>query len=283
MKHYREYMDGIQASDTFHWRLLNLEAHKCRPRRLVRAVLVAACLCTTLIGGAFAIQLIGGDFRTINFYEHEWCPPPPGREDVIGQSFSGYVLWGGAITFFPVSSFSEEVQALTLENGANIAYLYFDSLDAAAEYTGMELPKNTALRDLPPARCEVQIDSSDDGLTRLTFNESFRALNDCDGLDLNVRITALSELMYSPDFEMWFDCGFPDSYTYTTEEFHQNGVTAIISYAVYQHEDSPSGPYGEEYYRANLIRDGVVYEIGVKCSDSPKEGRAILEKVLAGF
>ena len=108
-------------------------------------------------------------------------------------------------------------------------------------------------------------------------------MNDCDGLDLNVRITALSELMYSPDFEMWFDCGFPDSYTYTTEEFHQNGVTAIISYAVYQHEDSPSGPYGEEYYRANLIRDGVVYEIGVKCSDSPKEGRAILEKVLAGF
>lgn len=101
MKQYREYMDGIQASDTFHWRLLNLEAHKCRPRRLVRAVLVAACLCTTLIGGAFAIQLIGGDFRTINFYEHEWCPPPPGREDVIGQSFSGYVLWGGAITFFP--------------------------------------------------------------------------------------------------------------------------------------------------------------------------------------
>lgn len=283
MRKYTEYMDGIQASDTLHRQLLNLEAPKRRPLRLARAVLIAACLCTTLIGGAFAIQLIGGGFRTINFYEHEWCPPPPGTEDVIGESFSGYTLWGGAITFFPVSSFSEEVQALTFESGANTAYLYFDSLDTAAEYSGMELPKNIALRDLPPARCQVQIDSSDDGLTCLTFNESFRALNDCDGLDLNVQITILSELMYSPDFEMWFDCGYPDSYVYTAEEFQQNGVTATISHAVYQYEDSPSGPYGKEYYRANLIRDGVVYEIGVKCSDSPEDGRAILEKVLAGF
>lgn len=258
--------------------------NKRRMPRLARAGLIAACLCLALVGmAAAAAHLIAGNFRTISFYEHEWGAPPPNKEDGIGQVFSGYTLWGGAINFFPLSSFSEEAQELAFENGTNTIYMHFDSLDAAAAYFQVELPENTALSGLSPVRCQAQMDTSSDGLTCVTFNETFRTPDGYNGLKLNIKITVLSELMHSSDYEMWFSYSYPDSYNFTTEGFDTNGVTAMVSHAVYMHKTPSPYLYGEEYYRANLIRCGMIYEIGVECSDHPEAGRALLEEILTGF
>lgn len=261
--------------------LAGTKKRRLSPR--LRAALIAACVCLALAGTAFAAGLIAGNFRAIDYYRHQWVAPPPGREDIIGQSLSGYILRGGAIHFLPVSSFSEEAQALALKNGENTVSKSFASLDEAAEYFQVELPENAVLGELPPVRCHVQMDSSDVGLTRLIFDETFRTVNGLEGLDLNINITALSELMYSPDREMWFDCGYPISYTFTTEEFEQDSVSAIVSHAIYARRAPSPYCYGEECYRAHLIVDGLVYEIVVSCSDCPEEGRTLLEEALTGF
>lgn len=255
-----------------------------RPR--FRAAVIAACVCLALVGTAAAVQFISGNFRAIDFYEHKWYPPAPGKENAVGDWWSGYHLLGGEISFFPLSSFSQEIQERAVENSQMTEFRSFANFDDAVEYYGVKIPENVVLQDLRPVRCYTSWSSSLEGLTCVDFDERFQRINGFEGLQLRVRVIMLSELMkYTPDFEMWFAGGYPDCYSFEMEEFEQDGITAMISHAIYE----GSGPafydtfYGKECYSAHLLVNGIYHEVTVICSDRPEEGRELLEKVLSGF
>lgn len=287
MKKYKEYMDGVKVSDTLHRRLAELDASKRSPLpRLVRTGLIAACLCLVLFGTTYAVTLIIGNFRTVEFYNLYWPEVYPGF-DGIAQPLHGYQFWGGALEFLPVESFSEEARAEAKKQGADTTGRYYDDWVAAADYFNVDLRENPVIDEFPPVRCYATLYSSAEGITYVQFEELYKNLDGLRGLNLSIVANVYSELMYSPKREMWFGYGYTLDYTYTTEEYRSGNITAFISHAEYVagREHAPqSADFGDECYRAHMILDGAVYEIVVTFPRGESErGYDLLERILSGY
>lgn len=136
---YREAMDSLGFSDEGKERIMkNLmeqttgKSGKRRNARPLRPVLIAAVLCLALLGTAVAAQIfaVHVDLQT--------NPNHPG---------DNYTVTGG-IAFFPVDSFSRQVQDLAVlheTTGKN-----FTSWAEMEEFLGWDLPCSTALDSARP-------------------------------------------------------------------------------------------------------------------------------------
>lgn len=139
MKQYNEYMDGIQASDTLHRRLLNLEAPKRRPLRLARAGLIAACLCFALVGTAMA-GIVGGWIRVSNvdFY-------PNTNVNGTESSYSTVEIRSDGTVYIPFERFSQEAQEFAHSFTYLPQYKSFDSWDEVEQFLGVSIAHNPVL------------------------------------------------------------------------------------------------------------------------------------------
>ncbi len=150
MKQYREYMDGIQASDTLHWRLLNLEAHKCRPLKLVRVGLLAACLCLALMGTAMA-GIVAGWIRVSNvdFY-------PNTNLNGAESSYSEVKIRSDGTVYIPFECFSQEAQEFAHAFTYLPQYKSFHSWDELEEFLGVSIAHNPVLDQMEVVPNQVQ-------------------------------------------------------------------------------------------------------------------------------
>ena len=139
VKQYTEYMDGIQASDTLHRRLLNLEAPKRRPLGLARAALIAACLCFALVGTAMA-GIVGGWIRVSNvdFY-------PNTNVNGTKSSYSTVEIRSDGTAYIPFERFSQEAQEFAHSFTYLPQYKSFDSWDEVEQFLGVSIADNPVL------------------------------------------------------------------------------------------------------------------------------------------
>lgn len=150
MKQYTEYMDGIQASDTLHRRLLNLEAPKRRPLGLARAALIAACLCFALVGTAMA-GIAGGWIRvsSVDFY-------PNINVNGTKSSYSTVEIRSDGTVYIPFERFSQEAQEFAHSFTYLPQYKSFDSWDEVEQFLGVSIADNPVLDQMEIFPNQVQ-------------------------------------------------------------------------------------------------------------------------------
>lgn len=249
--------------------------------RAVRTVLVAACVCLVLAGTALAAGYIAGNFRAMRPSEREFIVAPLSGE---GQTLTGYTLLGGTIRFFSPELLSDSARKIASDQGANTAFLGFRDLEEAQEFYQLSLPVNPVLDNFPLSYCASTMDSSDEGVTRITLTQTYRNVEGINGLTLRVEITALTELMESADREMWFKYGYPAQYDCSLSEYRSGSMTAIVAHVQYMGSgQSPWQLYGNDCYSAHFILDGMVYRVLLTCGEATPQAQPLLESVLAGY
>lgn len=150
MNQYKEYMDSIRASDTLHRRLLELEVPRCRPLRLARVGLIAACLCFALVGTAMA-GIVGGWIRVsnVNFY-------PNTNVNGTETSYSKVEIRSDGTFYIPFERFSQEAQEFAHSFTYLPQYKSFDSWDEVEQFLGISIADNPVLDQMEILPDQVQ-------------------------------------------------------------------------------------------------------------------------------
>ena len=258
-----------------------------KKRRLPRALrtgLIAACVCLALAGTVFAAELIAGNFRTMEFFSDVWIVEPSSN---IGVSLHGYTLRGGAIEYLPAEKLSSEALAQAVKNGEpSTVYQTFQNLQEAQELYQISLRENDVLGELETAFCEAQIDSSSEGVTRIQFREKFSNINGTEGLNAQIFVTVLTELMDHENQEMWFSYGYPAGYEYEVDSCESGEMTAVVARVEYQGNDlSPANEqlYGRFCCSAHFILDGMIYRVLVSSQASLEQAQVLLNEILQAY
>lgn len=136
-REYREALDALRFSGAGKERMMkNLmeqtagKPAKRRGGRPLRAALIAAAVCLTLVGTAFAVHYAG-----VNVVEGE----------------NGVIYWQGGVAYHPYDSLSDEIKELDGLQDVGKGHLVkaVDSWQAAEGYIGVNLMDNPVLDAFP--------------------------------------------------------------------------------------------------------------------------------------
>ncbi len=255
-------------------------APRRRRPRVWKVAVIAACLCVAVVGTAFTSNLLAGNFRAVEIITKGVIVEPFTGVQIL---YNGFKFTGGAIEFIPLDEVPDVIVSMAEENGVNSVGESFKTIADAQEYYQFKLPENTVLEQYDERACTTILSSSAEGPTTLYFHQYFYNVGGVESLNLEVGITAYTELMYDPDRELWFQSGYPLEYSYSLDTYRLDNISAMIAHAQYTGFGTPDPHYGEECYSAHLIFNGMEYSLSARCDQDPSQALTLLQDVLRGF
>lgn len=276
-------MNGEQVQEMLNYidPILVEEADRPLRRRMARPVrigLIAACLCVVLVGAVTAASLIGG-FHSLKFFEGLVFDEYPEGENYYEGLYNGYTVEGG-MEFVALSDLPQETLDTAAEHPASTVAVDVHSWAEAEEYFALELPDNAWLDGVTQTSFRTNLSSDSVGPTVLECRTNYR-----DGdVRLEVNVTAYTERMYHPDYEVFQSALFPEGTDFTVEERgYDNGLSVLLTVAEFSPEDELRGRYGERLYRAHFAVGGVWYWVDASCKEAPERALESLETLLNSF
>lgn len=249
-------------------------------RRPLRTGLIAACLCTALLGSAWAANRIGG-FQSLEFFEDLLLPAEFSADGQVLREgdYDGYTLEGG-IDFLALEELPQEVLDLAAEHPASTVRLDLTRWEEAEKYFGLELPENAYLEEQLQSGFRASLSSDSEGPTALEWTAEYLDA----GVRLEVWVTAYTQRMELPDHPVSQSYLLPADTRYTTEEYTApNGLSAVVTTV----EQDPQDPYydswGARMFRADFALGGVWYRVDAYDRAEPQRAREALEELLNGF
>ena len=254
---YDMMFNEVHASEELRQKVMNIpEAkertkHKYR-RSLGRTALIAACLCVTLLGTAFAAEIIWGVFA-VGAREH----PDADHLELFEVSMKG-------TTCFELDELLADIEVLAeirdnspdrpTEGRANVAA--FESWEMAAEYIGIPLAGNTILAQYPQTESLVGPTTDDNG-NPLFLCASTSYFVD----DITVNVSAYlrtnhagDESLYTPGISYDFS-----SKTVVDQEYQMSDGSDGLLFKCFG--DSSAS------YHGTFIQDGIHYWVSMYSKD----------------
>lgn len=243
-----------------------------RPLRMGRLGLAAACLCAVLLGSVWAVSRAGG-FRMVEFFEDLIFA------DQADDVYDGYNLWGGA-DFVALDELPQEVLDTAAEHPASTVAVDVHSWAEAEAYFALDLPENAWLERAKQTTFRTDLSSDHVGPTLLECRANYR-----DGdVRLTVNVTAHTERMEHPDYELYQGVLFSEGTQFTTEErSYDNGLSVMLATVEFAPEDTFYDYYGERLYRAHFAVNGVWYWVDASSQNAPEQALVTLETMLNSF
>ena len=274
--------------------------NKKRMPKMIRAGLIAACLCGVLVGTAFAVEAVTGVSIREYFGKEEFGSVmqrlDPGFQASEEDNFCGYVIQrsGEGVDLGCLSGGVLEFSQEQLAVGA-APVKKFASLEELEAFLGIDLYDNEAFMQVTDAEYQGPELYDDNG--RVTFVAARGTNLMCSNDEAGLIYFSVSDYYASSDgrlsvdviaeaFRNGYEAGecaylYPDGTQLTQEEFTTDRGEAVTIIRC----DYPAVGVLQPYttHTAHFYAYGVRYSVTAKSTEGPEQGLELLKMLLNSF